>query len=248
MKVALCQFNPVVGAITQNGARLLEFAHKAGKNGADLMLAPELALCGYPPKDLMGNSDFHAACKAQLTQLAEQAPIPTIMGAPDSLYNAAFYCFAGQHQVVARKQLLPNYQVFDDKRYFKPGGYIPPFETGGQGGFSVGITICEDAWNDAEFWPNRRYDLDPVNELVNRDNPDILVTLMASPFEPGKAAIRDAMFSHMAKRYSKPVLVVGQVGANDGLIFEGGSMMIDAQGEIVHRAADFQEDLVICEL
>jgi predicted amidohydrolase len=274
VKVALCQFNPTVGALQNNARRLLDHAHETVSAGAELFLAPELALCGYPPKDLMGNADFQSACEDALDLLAKEAPLAMIVGAPhysslrakrsnpgfvdchgaiaprndDMGFNAAVYCFESTTQVIARKQLLPNYQVFDDKRYFSSGGYLPPFEKGGQGGFSFGITICEDAWNDAQFWQTRRYEIDPVNELVARDNPDILVTIMASPFETGKSAIREAMFSHMAKRYSKPYLVVGQVGANDGLIFDGGSMVIDAQGQVMQRATDFQEDLIICEL
>jgi predicted amidohydrolase len=241
VKVALCQFNPTVGAVHENAWRLFEFVCDAKQRGAKLMFAPEMALCGYPPKDLMGNADFHQACQAELDLLAQKSPVPMILGAPDGRYNAVFYCANGKAEVVARKQLLPNYQVFDDKRYFTPGDYLPPWT-------KWGITICEDAWNDEQFWQNRRYELDPVHELVTRANPDILVTLMASPFEAGKAELRERMFAHMAKRYSRPVWVVGQVGANDGLIFDGGSMLLNAQGEITQRATSFEEELILCEV
>ncbi|MES2505019.1 MAG: nitrilase-related carbon-nitrogen hydrolase [Myxococcota bacterium] len=247
MQIAVCQFNPTVGALSQNAIRLLTYAHEAAALGAEFMLTPELALCGYPPKDLVLRPDFLDACALQLISLAKAAPIPMIVGAPVDGFNAACWCYQGQIRVIARKRLLPNYQVFDERRYFKPGPAddFNGFEFAGK---RFGMSICEDAWNDEQFWKHRLYEEDPIWDLAKSHQVDVLVNLTASPFEMNKAAERESMFRHLAMRYELPTLVVGQVGANDGLIFDGGTVGFDADGEILYKATDFKEELIICKL
>lgn len=240
MQIALCQFNPVIGAISKNVERILVFAGQAHTQKAELIIFPELAICGYPLKDLVFLSDFLEACEAGLSQLAEKTPVPILMGAPSrERFNSAYFCWNKRSESIAQKRLLPNYQVFDEQRYFKPGitqnkNYL---EFSGK---RLGITICEDAWSEKVG-----YDQNPIQDLVQKYQADILVNIMASPFELGKSEERENMFCQLAKRVQKPFLIAGQVGANDGLIFDGGSLCISAQGEVLWRAKSFEEDLQV---
>lgn len=238
MQIALCQFNPTIGAISQNIERILAFTGQAHAQKADLILFPELALCGYPPKDLVFLPDFIDACEAGLAKLAQQSPISILIGAPTrDRFNAVFLCAAGKVSLVAKKRLLPNYQVFDEQRYFKPGRAQDPnfLELSN---LKIGVSICEDAWSEVVG-----YDQNPVLDLVQKHHVDILINITASPFELGKTQEREDMFCDLARRHQKLFLIAGQVGANDGLIFDGGSLYIDAQGEVLWRAKSFEEDL-----
>lgn len=241
MKLALCQLNPTVGAVRSNAQRLLEFAREAHLRGAELMFSPELSLCGYPPQDLLFNKDFLRSCETELKYLANEVPIPIIAGAPgQGGFNAAFYCFVGEMRLIARKRLLPNYQVFDEQRYFKPGPseILNGFDFVGK---RFGVSICEDAWNDfLGLYPEN-----PIRDLVQQ-GADMIVNLTASPFEMDKVEEREQMFVDLAQRYGKPVLVVGQVGANDSLIFDGGSLVLDPKGRVLARGRDFEEELILC--
>ena len=238
MQIAICQFNPVIGAISQNVERILAFARRAHTEKAELIIFPELALCGYPPKDLVFSPDFANACEAGLSRLAEQTPVPVLIGAPSrERYNSAYFCTVGFFALVAKKRLLPNYQVFDEQRYFVAGSTEDQniLELGAK---RLGVSICEDAWSEVVG-----YEQNPIQDLVQKHQVDILVNLTASPFELGKSAEREAMFCELAKRYRKPFLIAGQVGANDGLIFDGGSLVIDPRGQVLWRAKSFEEEL-----
>lgn len=239
MQIALCQFNPIVGAVSRNAESILEFALQAHLQKAELIIFPELAICGYPPKDLIFSPDFMDACEKALAYLAQKTPIPIILGAPSrERHNAAYFCFDGEYKIVAKKRLLPNYQVFDEQRYFKAGAasdlnYLD-FKNK-----RLGISICEDAWS-AEVG----YAEDPVLDLVQKHQVDILINLMASPFELDKPIRREKIFCDLAKKHQKPFWVVGQVGANDGLIFDGGSLVIDSEGCVLSRAESFQSQII----
>lgn len=240
MQIAICQFNPTIGAISQNIERILAFAEQAHAQKAELIVFPELALCGYPPKDLVFLPDFMDACEAGLLKLAQQSPISILIGAPTrERFNAAYLCAAGKVSLVAKKKLLPNYQVFDEQRYFKPGS---PQDSNvlELDGLKIGVTICEDAWSEVVG-----YEQDPVLDLVQKHQANILVNMTASPFELGKTQQREDMFCDLARKHQKPFLVAGQVGANDGLIFDGGSLWIDAQGQVLWRAKSFEEELQV---
>ncbi|MBL4818125.1 MAG: hypothetical protein JKY15_02680 [Deltaproteobacteria bacterium] len=247
ISLALCQFNPTVGALNKNAPRLLDYAQKAAQQKVTLILTPELSLCGYPLKDLVFDAGLLLACDWWLSWLSQETPIPMIVGAPFEGFNAAFWCYQGEVKLVARKRLLPNYQVFDERRYFRDAA-----EDGFHGfdwrGKKFGVTICEDAWGEETFWPFGGYEVDPVQELAEDYQVDFLINMAASPFEQGKPKKRLEMFQRLAKRYAKPVVVVGQVGANDGLIFDGGSVVLGKKGEVLIEAKAFQEELITCKL
>lgn len=234
--ITLCQFNPQIGAVSHNVDRMLLLACQAHNLKAGLLVFPELAICGYPIKDLIFLSDLIDACEAGLVRLARETPVPVIVGAPTrERYNAAYFCFSGEYKIIAKKRLLPNYQVFDEQRYFRAGTSedLNYFDFKGQ---RLGICICEDAWS-----LELGYLEDPVGDLVQKHQVDILVNLSASPFELDKPQKREKMFCELARHYQKPFLVAGQVGANDGLIFDGGSLVIDSQGTVFSRVKSFEE-------
>ncbi|MEI6805866.1 MAG: nitrilase-related carbon-nitrogen hydrolase [Myxococcaceae bacterium] len=242
MKVALCQFNPVIGAIALNSRRILTFAEQAHAQKADLIIFPELALCGYPLKDLVFLSDFTNACEAGLIEIAQKSPIPVLIGAPSfERYNAAYLCVDQKLECVAKKRLLPNYQVFDEERYFIPGDNLNKnyFDFKNK---RLGVSICEDAWSEIVGYAEN-----PIQDLVQKHQIDFLINMTASPFELDKSEEREQMFCELARRYQKPFLIAGQVGANDGVIFDGGSLAIDSNGQILWRAKSFEEDLWVLD-
>ena len=254
MKIALFQMNPLVGDPQQNLKQLLEAAGKAAQAGADLLVSPELSICGYPPKDLLFRGDMIGQIQLALQHLAQKTPLPILVGAPlptdlpvgYPLTNSVVLCSAEGVQTVAHKQLIPTYDIFDEWRYFRPG----PSEGLGVveiNGFRLGITICEDAWNNASFWPQRRYAEDPVAALVAQ-GVDGLINVAASPFDEGKIQFRERLFSQMAQQHRCPVWVCGQTGAHDHLIFDGGSLVIDAQGDIVGDAPAFAPHLLVSSI
>jgi predicted amidohydrolase len=240
MQIALCQFNPTIGAVAQNIERILAFAGQAHAQNADLIIFPELALCGYPPKDLVFLADFIDVCEAGLLRLAQNAPISILIGAPTrDRFNAAYLCSHGKVTLIAKKRLLPNYQVFDEHRYFQVGesqnSNVLEWDC-----LKIGVNICEDAWSEVVG-----YTENPILDLVQKHRVDILVNMTASPFEVGKSEKREEMFCGLARKYQKPFLIAGQVGANDGLIFDGGSLFINAHGEVLWRAKSFEEQLQV---
>jgi NAD+ synthase (glutamine-hydrolysing) len=253
MKIAIAQLNPLVGDIDGNAQRILRAAQQASAAGARLLLTPELSLCGYPPRDLLLQPVFIDGLKQSLSSLAAQIPenLAVLVGTVDRnleaatlgqklLFNAMAWLEQGQVQHLFHKRLLPTYDVFDEDRYFASG---PESTIMMLDGIRIGITICEDLWNEESFWGHRSYAANPIADLVAQ-SVDLVVNLSASPFCAGKQALREAMLTHTAKHYDVPILYVNQVGGNDDLIFDGRSSVVNRQGEMVGRGQAFAEDLV----
>ncbi len=252
MRLALAQLNFTVGDLEANTDRILRSAREANDLGADLTVFPELSICGYPPLDLVTTAGFRDANEAQLQRLArESASLDTALvvgycGESGESGKAA-NCLAclDQGGVVFRqsKLLLPTYDVFDEARYFRAGERAAVWEFRGR---RIGLTICEDAWNDKQFWERSRYSTDPVEELA-RQGIDLLVNISASPYHVGRRGFRLAMFKAMAARHRVPAALVNQVGGNDQLIFDGSSFAVDGSGTLRARALSFAEDVVCWE-
>jgi len=229
-------------------------ARQVQDQGADLIVTPELALMGYLPRDLLMNQGFvRRSCQALreiATELASAPPIlvgvatpnPSEMGRP--LFNSAVLLENGEVGSAFHKTLLPTYDVFDEDRYFEPAAGPQILELNGS---RLGISICEDVWNDRDFWQRRRYHQDPI-EMLAQSGAQAIVNLSSSPFIVGKQILRERMLSHMAQKYGLPVAYVNQVGGNDDLIFDGRSCVFDGQGRMLARAKGFQEDSLIVDL
>lgn len=297
MKIAIAQLNPTIGDLSGNADRILAAAQQAAVAGAQMLLTPELSLCGYPPRDLLMHPDFIDSMQQTLEQLAAQLPphltclIGIVTSNPEAgieggkpLFNSVALAINGQIQQHFHKRLLPTYDVFDEDRYFQPGLTVNHFcveleqaagsrregnaeqEREAGGGehlimpeaaslttgttalrpLRVGVTICEDLWNDEEFWGKRNYDVNPIADLAHL-GVNVSVNLSASPFTAGKQALREALLKHAAVRFDQPIIYVNQVGGNDDLIFDGHSVALNRQGEIVCRAVGFARDLVFVE-
>ena len=253
MKIGLLQLNPTVGDFAANRQRLLAACEKAAARGAEFLLAPELFLCGYPPRDLLQRADFIAANLAALEETAKQiGAIPLCVGFVDknperpgrALRNAAAVLQNGKIAWRTHKCLLPTYDVFDEDRYFEPARTIAPFEFNGR---KLGITICEDIWNDEDFWPERLYRRDPVKELIAQ-GAEIILNLSASPWHDGKERMRLEMLRRVARDEKIPLAQVNAVGANDELIFDGHSVALDARGEVIAMGKGFAEEVFVAEL
>ena len=254
MKIALLQINPTVGDIAGNARLIAAAAGRARDAGADLAVTPELALVGYLPRDLLLSSNFVAQSWAALDELARElaAGPPTLVGLPEvnpsdegrPLYNSAALLRGARVEQRFRKALLPTYDVFDEDRYFEPFHGAQVLELAGT---RVGISICEDIWNDRDFWKRRRYHHDPVEELV-RAGATAIVNLSASPFTVGKHQRREEMLSSMARKYRVPLVYVNQYGGNDDLVFDGRSCGFAADGSPIARGASFDTDVVICDM
>ena len=254
LRIALLQINPTAGDISGNAALILDGARRARTLGADLVVTPELALMGYLPRDLLMSRGFIRRGEFELhrmaNELAEGPPIlvgvatenPAEMGRP--LFNSAVLLRDGKVGPAFHKTLLPTYDVFDEDRYFEPATEPQILEINGH---KLGISICEDVWNDRDFWNRRRYHTDPI-EVLARSGAQAIINLSASPFQVGKELLREKMLSHTAGKYGLPLVVVYQVGGNDDLIFDGRSSAFDAQGRLFARAKGFQEDLVIADI
>src|SRR5215510_3895881 len=229
MKIALLQVNPTVGDLSGNAALILDALRRAADAGADLAVTPELALVGYLPRDLLLSAGFVRKSWGVLETLARDATSlpPVLVGLPEPntsdegrpLYNCAALLRAGRIDQRFRKSLLPTYDVFDEDRYFEPFHGAQTLDIGGR---RLGITICEDVWNDRDFWKRRRYHHDPVEELV-RAGAEAIINLSASPFTVGKHAKREKMLGSMAAKYGVPIVYVNQYGGNDDLVFDGRS-------------------------
>jgi len=256
MKLAIAQLNPTIGDLSGNAQQILDAAKTAVNQGVRLLLTPELSLCGYPPRDLLLNPSFVAAMAAQAQQLARELPpeIAVLVGfaTPNdtanaaggkSLFNSIALLEQGEVKQVFHKRLLPTYDVFDEHRYFEPGLHSNSFTLDG---VSIGVTICEDLWNDEEFWGKRNYQVNPIADLAQQ-GVDILVNLSASPYSTGKQQVREAMLRHSARRYQQTILYANQVGGNDDLMFDGSSVAFNQSGEVVARACAFDSDLVILQ-
>jgi len=254
VKIALAQIDPTVGDFTGNLQKIIVFSRRAADLGARLTVFSELAICGYPPADLLEKPSFLARCRTAVEELrAATFDLPTAILAGVALpadgadskpaFNAAVLIDHGNLLLEQHKCLLPFYDVFDEQRYFSPSGpqKVIDFE-----GTRLAVTICEDAWNDKSFWPRQLYDIDPVVELM-RQNPALLINLSSSPYWHHKRTIRREMLTAIARRDGIPVLMSNQVGGNDSLVFDGSSLALNARGELIAQAKSFEEDLVVVD-
>jgi NAD+ synthetase len=267
VKIALAQINPTIGDFTGNLEKIIAASRRAAAQGARLTVFSELVLCGYPPADFLEKPSFLARCRTAVDELAEATrDLPTAVLAGVALpaegesakpispktgicwgerpaVNAAVLLDGGRLLLEQHKQLLPFYDVFDEQRYFAPSR---PQQVVELDGLRLAITICEDAWNDKNFWQQRLYTVDPV-EVLMRQQPAVHINLSSSPFWHGKRALRRQMLSALARRNEIPVLLCNQVGGNDSLIFDGSSLALDARGELIAQAASFAEDLILVD-
>jgi NAD+ synthase (glutamine-hydrolysing) len=252
MKIALAQINTTVGDLAGNVDRMIRAACDAAAAGAQVVVFPELSVTGYPPRDLVEKPTFVERSTQQLERLAAETarlPLAIIAGyvGPSPSHtgkratNNAAVLAAGSILFRQTKMLLPTYDVFDEARYFVPAESQSIL---GLDGRQVALTICEDAWNDKQFWDRPLYRRDPVQELAN-SGAQILISINASPYHMGKRALRREIFEATARRHNIPVVYVNQVGGNDQLVFDGASFAMDASGRVAASAASFAEDLVL---
>ncbi|MEG4010936.1 MULTISPECIES: NAD+ synthase [unclassified Microcoleus] len=256
MKIAIAQLNPTIGDILGNSNLILECAKKARVEGANLLLTPELSLIGYPPRDLLIEPSFIAAAAAQLQHLARNLPpdLTVVVGTvvPNAhavqlggkaLFNSAVLLQDGAIKQVFHKRLLPTYDVFDEDRYFEPGESSNYFTIGE---LKIGVTICEDLWNDREFWGKRSYSGDPIADLAKMEV-DLVVNLSASPYSVGKRKVRSAMLQHSVIRWGIPIVYANQVGGNDDIIFDGSSLAVNRKGDLIQVLNSFETDFAVLE-
>lgn len=249
MKIALAQFNPTIGDFDGNASKILDLARQAQSRGADLAVFSELCVCGYPPQDLLERPSFVQRNRGEVAKLAKSLCLPSIVGyvgkAEDDtgkpIANCAGLLAGGKLVFEQRKMLLPTYDVFDESRYFQPARaqQATTFL-----GMSLGLTICEDIWNDKTFWRNPLYARDPVTELVGQGSA-VILNISSSPYTLDKRFLRLDMLRSLARRHNRPVVYVNQVGGNDSLVFDGASVALRADGAIAAQAHSFAEDLVL---
>jgi NAD+ synthase (glutamine-hydrolysing) len=254
VRIALAQLDFTVGAFEANFAKIRGAVEQAGRESADLVVFSEMATTGYFPRDLLNHSGFIDRNLELLDRIAKLSTgrLSILTGFIDRnpasegkrLYNAAALCHSGRIAARQYKSLLPTYDVFDEDRYFEPARTVAPMILSGT---RLGVTICEDVWNAADFWPERLYHRDPVLELVD-GGAEILINISASPFELGKAALRREMIRQEGKKYSRNFFYLNQVGGNDELVFDGHSIGIAPDGSEVVRAKDFAEDFLVYDV
>ncbi len=254
MRIALLQINPTAGDLDGNSSLIIRGTRAALAQGAELVVTPELSLMGYLPRDLLMNRGFVRRGCEMLTRVAKElkeappllvgvaTPNPSDVGRP--LFNSAVLLKDGEVGPAFHKSLLPTYDVFDEDRYFEPFHGTQILELNG---YRLGISICEDVWNDRDFWKRRRYHQDPIEALAHA-GAQAIINLSASPFTVGKQTLREKMLGHMAQRHGLPLAIVNQVGADDDLIFDGRSAAFDAEGRLFARAKGFEEDLLMVDL
>ena len=253
MKIGLLQLNSMIGDFTANRQKLVAGYEKACALGAEFVIAPELFLCGYPPRDLLLRADFIEANLAALAKTAKSiGPIPLCVGCVDknadqpgrALRNSAAVLQKGKIIWRTHKSLLPTYDVFDEDRYFEPAKNITPFEFKGR---KFGITICEDIWNDQDFWPERLYRRDPIKELIAQ-GAEVIFNISASPWHDGKERVRLEMLQRVARDERVPLAQVNLVGANDELIFDGHSVVLNRRGDPLAFGRGFAEDVFVADM
>ena len=266
MKIALAQINPTVGDFTGNTRKILEYKNRSAEQSADLVVFPELSICGYPPADLLEKRAFldrSAECLDKIAASTATGPAALCGAALPSASsngephvgkrarNVAAMLHNGQVSFVQQKMLLPFYDVFDEQRYFDPATRQSLVTLNGR---PIAVTVCEDAWNDKGFWPRRFYPVDPVDELMRQwatlpdpiaRYPRLILNISASPYWRGKQEVRRRMLSAIARRHAAFVVMANQVGGNDSLIFDGSSLVVNPNGEVMHEARAFEEDLVL---
>jgi NAD+ synthase/NAD+ synthase (glutamine-hydrolysing) len=252
VKIALAQINPTVGDFQGNTRKIIEFAASAAAAKADVVMFSELSVCGYPPADFLEKPSFIARAGEAVAEIADAATkgnslavicgsvTPAPAGSGKQVLNSAVLLRNGVVEFVQSKRLLPFYDVFDEQRYFAPAAKQTPHSVGRE---CIALTICEDAWNDKLFWPNRLYEVDPIEELM-RAGGSVILNISASPYWRGKRELRHRMLAAIAKRHKAPVVMVNQVGGNDSLVFDGASFALDRDGNVIAQARSFEEDLV----
>jgi NAD+ synthase (glutamine-hydrolysing) len=263
VKIALAQINPTVGDFAGNTKKILEYAVRAKELGAGLVVFPELAMCGYPPADFLEKAAFLDRAGQVVAEIAAWTAgdgrpsilcgtiMPSTSPVGKRVRNVAALLSRGKVSFVQQKMLLPFYDVFDEQRYFEPASQQSLTCVDGE---PLAITVCEDAWNDKNFWPRPMYGVDPVEALMGlwetqsqemAGQRRIIVNISASPYWQGKPQVRQKMLAALAVRHDAYVLMVNQVGGNDSLVFDGSSLVVRPDGEVVKRAASFAEDLVL---
>jgi NAD+ synthase (glutamine-hydrolysing) len=249
VKIALGQINPTVGDFSGNAARMIDFARRAQAAGAGLILFPELSVCGYPPRDLVERSAFVARNRESVDRIAlETGGIAVICGlvtpahedTGKSVMNSAALLMDGKVAFIQSKMLLPTYDVFDEMRNFAPARSQELFPFCGK---RMALTICEDAWNDKQFWRKRLYTVDPIESLIQAGG-NFVLNISASPFWIGKREFRREMLATIARHHKAPVVMVNQVGGNDSLVFDGSSLVLNREGQVIAQGRSFEEDLV----
>ncbi|MGB9679862.1 MAG: NAD+ synthase [Thermoanaerobacteraceae bacterium] len=249
MKIALAQLNPVVGDIKGNCSKIVKSIEKAKEKNADIIVFPELAVTGYPPKDLLYNPDFLDETLKYIEEiiLPGSNNIGVILGTPfrenDKLYNAALFIYNGEIKEKFYKTLLPNYDVFDEIRYFSGSDVRKVFEFKG---LKIAVNICEDIWNDKIFWDKPYYTINVLDEQFKL-NPDIFINISASPYTYGKYSMRVKMIKNITEKYHLPFIYVNQVGGNDELIFDGSSFTVNSNGNIIIKLKSFDEDMDVID-
>ncbi len=251
MKIAVCQINTIIGDIEGNKEKILAYYDKSIKAGADLAVFPELSLCGYPPLDLVEKNEFREAITAASEEIARRSKDVGILfgtitedyedNIGTGIYNSAMLCYDGEIQFVQQKTLIPNYDVFDEVRYFESAKDVFTHEFKGE---ALGISICEDIWNDADYWKDRLYEKDPVQTLIDK-GATLLINISASPYSYGRRTIRYNMLSVLTKDSKLPLAYVSCVGAQTDLIFDGGSLCFNGSGELQLLGKTYEEDFFI---
>jgi NAD+ synthase/NAD+ synthase (glutamine-hydrolysing) len=249
VKIALGQINPTVGDFSGNAAKHIDYAKRAQAAGAGLILFPELSVCGYPPRDLVERSSFVARNRETAELIAKQTSgISVVCGlvtpaeseTGKSAMNSAALLQDGKIAFLQSKMLLPTYDVFDEMRNFAPAKSQNLFPFCGN---QMALTICEDAWNDKLFWPKRLYTVDPIETLI-RAGGNFVLNISSSPFWIGKRELRRDMLTAIARHHKVPVALVNQVGGNDSLVFDGSSLVLNAEGNVIAQGKSFEEDLI----
>ena len=256
MKVLVAQLNPVVGDIKGNLARLIETLSQFRNEDPDLVVFPELFLVGYPPRDLLERRWFINNTQQAIDEIVKisggykntgivfGAPMPTNKSTGRGLYNAALLVYQGKVLGMQNKSLLPTYDVFDEARYFDPAAEIHPIPFKNE---VIGLSICEDAWNDPELWSRSFYDNDPIAVLAS-NGATVMVNISASPFSMGKEEIRYRIIRKHCEKHKMPFVFVNQIGGNDELIFDGRSMCFSRTGEILATLPPFKEKVEIVNI
>lgn len=250
MKIALCQLNSIIGNLDFNKDKILNGYQKGVEAGADLVICPELSLVGYPPRDLVEKSEFREAVKDQILEIAKVTnDIGLIFGAitedddliGTNIHNSAILCYEGKVQFIQNKSLIPNYDVFDEMRYYEPAKSVDVFEFKGE---KLGISVCEDIWNDEDYWYRRRYSEDPIKKMIVK-GATLLINISASPYSYGKREQRREMLSLVCKKDNIPLAYVCCAGAQTDLIFDGASMCFDEKGNLIELGRSYEEDFFI---
>ncbi len=253
MKIALAQINTIIGDFENNLKKVINFTKKAEESGADIIIFPELTFSGYPPRDLLEKKSFIEKNIEILHKYRKSVgEIGAVVGfiswnknsIGKPIMNSGAFIHRGKIKKIFHKCLLPTYDVFDEARYFEP-------DKKAQGlisfkGKKLGLTICEDFWNEPEIFSHRLYNYDPVEDLANR-GAEIFISIMASPYNVGKVVFRKKIYQTVAKKFGIPIAVVNLVGGNDDILFDGNSFSVDANGKIFSNGKDFEEDLIIVD-